>query len=78
MHAKGLSLHGVFMLLPMLTGQGKEAHTEILENARDLAEAGRLRPHLDAERFTLEALPQAHDRLESGQVVGKLVVDNDV
>ena len=78
MHAKGLSLHGVFMLLPMLTGQGKEAHTEILENARDLAEAGRLRPHLDAERFTLETLPQAHDRLESGQAVGKVVVDIDV
>ena len=78
MHAKGLSLHAVFMLLPMLTGQGKEAHTEILENARDLAEAGRLRPHLDAERFTLETVPQAHDRLESGQAVGKLIIDIDV
>jgi NADPH2:quinone reductase len=78
MHAKGLSLHAVFMLLPMLTGQGKEAHTEILENARDLAEAGRLRPHLDAEHFTLETVPQAHDRLESGQAVGKLVIDIDV
>lgn len=78
MHAKGLSLHAVFMLLPMLTGQGKEAHTEILENARYLAEAGRLRPHLDAERFTLETVPQAHARLESGKAVGKIVVDIDV
>ncbi|MDZ7712832.1 MAG: zinc-dependent alcohol dehydrogenase family protein [Rhodovibrio sp.] len=78
MHAKGLSLHGVFMLLPMLTGQGKEAHTEILENARDLAEAGRLRPHLDAERFTLETVPRAHDRLESGNAIGKVVIDIDV
>jgi len=77
MHAKGLSLHAVFMLLPMLTGQGKEAHTEILENAGDLAEAGRLRPHLDAERFTLETVPQAHERLESGRAVGKIVVDID-
>jgi NADPH2:quinone reductase len=78
MHAKGLSLHGVFMLLPMLTGRGKEAHTEILENARDLAEAGRLRPHLDGERFTLDTLPQAHEHLESGKAVGKIVVDIDV
>ncbi|MBK1670788.1 quinone oxidoreductase [Rhodovibrio sodomensis] len=78
MHGKGLSLHAVFMLLPMLTGQGKEAHTEILENARDLAESGRLRPHLDAERFTLDTLPQAHDRLESGQAIGKVVIDIDV
>jgi NADPH:quinone reductase-like Zn-dependent oxidoreductase len=66
------------MLLPMLTGQGKEAHTEILENARDLAEAGRLRPHLDAQRFALDEVPQAHERLESGQAIGKIVIDIDV
>ncbi|MBK1696425.1 zinc-dependent alcohol dehydrogenase family protein [Rhodovibrio salinarum] len=78
MHAKGLSLHAVFMLLPMLTGQGKEAHTEILENARALAEDGRLRPHLDVEHFTLKTVPKAHERLESGKAVGKVVIDIDV
>jgi NADPH2:quinone reductase len=78
MHAKGLSLHAVFMLLPMLTGEGKEVHTQILDHARERAERGELRPVLDDKRFTLETVPDAHARLESGQAMGKVVVDIDL
>ena len=31
-HAKSLSLHVVFMLLPILRGEGRERHGEILGN----------------------------------------------
>lgn len=74
-HAKGLSIHAVFMLLPMLTGEGKDAHTRILEQARALADQGRLRPRLDPNRFTLDTVPEAHRHLESGRAIGKIVVD---
>ena len=39
-----------------------------------LAEAGRIRPLLDGEPYALEDVAAAHTRLESGQAVGKVVV----
>jgi NADPH2:quinone reductase len=75
MHAKGLSLHVVFMLLPMLTGSGRERHGEILAEAARLADAGRLRPVLDPRRFRLDEAGAAHAHLESGKAVGKVVLD---
>lgn len=75
MHRKGLSLHVVFMLIPLIHGVGRERHGEILRQAAALADKRRLRPLLDRERFTLETLPQAHTRLESGKAVGKVVVE---
>ena len=74
-HAKGLSIHAVFMLLPMLTGRGRAAHGRILADARALVESGRLRPHLDPHRFALSEVPAAHRHLESGQAIGKIVID---
>ena len=75
MHFKGLSLHVVFMVLPMLTGRGREAQGRILSRAAALAEAGRLRPLLDAQALGLADVAQAHARLEAGGVTGKLVLD---
>ncbi len=75
MHTKGLSLHVVFMLLPMLTGVGRERHGEILSAAARLAEEGKLRPVLDAERFRLADVSAAHTRLEGGKAIGKVVID---
>ena len=39
-----------------------------------LAEAGQLRPLLDGDPFPLADVAAAHARLESGQAVGKVVV----
>lgn len=75
MHAKGLSLHAVFMLIPMLHDVGREQHGRILREAAALVEAGRLTPLLDPERFTLAQVGAAHAKLESGKAVGKLVID---
>ena len=44
---------GVFTLLPLLTGEGRKHHGDILAEATRLAEAGQLVPTLDPRRFTL-------------------------
>ena len=74
MHMKGLSLHVVFMLIPMLHNRGRERHGQILREAGQLVAAGKLRPRLDPSDFTLEGMADAHRHLESGQAVGKVVV----
>jgi NADPH:quinone reductase-like Zn-dependent oxidoreductase len=40
-----------------------------------LAEAGQIRPLLDGEPYSLEDVAAAHARLESGQAMGKVVVE---
>ncbi len=66
---------GVFTLLPMLSGKGRAHHGDILRAATQLAEAGKLKPLLSQERFTLETALQAHMAVESGKTVGKVVVE---
>lgn len=75
MHEKGLSLHAVFMLIPMLHDIGRARHGEILAAAATLAEAGKLRPKLDPRRFALAQVADAHRHLESGEAIGKIVID---
>ncbi|WP_013630196.1 zinc-dependent alcohol dehydrogenase family protein [Rubinisphaera brasiliensis] len=75
-HFKGLSLHVVFMLIPMLHNHKREEHAFILRELAKIAEAGGLKPILDEEQFTLEQAGAAHDRLESGKGMGKVVIVN--
>ncbi len=75
-HFKGLSLHVVFMLIPMLHNFKREKHAEILANLTRIVESGGLKPVLDEKRFSLEKAGQAHARLESGQAMGKVVIEN--
>ena len=75
MHVKGLSLHVVFMLIPMLHDLGRARHGAILREAASLVATGKLRPLLDPARFALEQAGEAHRRLESGAAVGKVVID---
>ena len=73
---KGLSLHVVFMLIPMLHNYKREAHAGILRDLTQIVEAGGLKPVLDETQFSFEEVGQAHARLESGQAMGKVVVEN--
>ncbi len=75
-HFKGLSLHVVFMLIPMLHNHRREDHAKILSDLAKIAESGGLKPVLDNKRFSLEEAGRAHARLESGKAMGKVVVDN--
>lgn len=74
-HFKGLSLHVVFMLIPMLHNHKREQHGQILAKLSEIAEAGSLRPVLDEKHFSLAEIGQAHARLASGKAMGKVVVE---
>ncbi|MBF7073544.1 zinc-dependent alcohol dehydrogenase family protein [Glaciecola sp. MH2013] len=75
-HFKGLSLHVVFMLIPMLHNVNREIHGAILEEIAKIVEAGELMPVLDESDFTLEDVAKAHQRLESGKAMGKVVISH--
>lgn len=66
---------GVFTLLPMLSGLNRRHHGNILRQAAALAESGKLKPLLNPERFTLQTALQAHQAVESGRSLGKVVVE---
>ena len=74
-HFKGLSLHVVFMLIPMLHDFRREQHGAILSKLAEIVDAGALTPLLDEKQFGLSEVGQAHDRLTSGQAIGKVVVE---
>jgi len=66
---------GVFTLLPILTGEGRAHHGEILREATRLIDAGLLSVRLDDRRFTLDTVAGAHAAIEDRSARGKLVVD---
>ena len=75
-HFKGLSLHVVFMLIPMLHRFRRASHGEILRELARIVESGGLTPVLDESRYALEDVGKAYARLESGRAMGKVVVEN--
>ena len=74
-HFKGLSLHVVFMLIPMLHNHKREDHAYILGEITKVIEAGKLKPIVDANRFSLDEVNEAHAHLESKKAIGKVVVE---
>jgi len=72
---RGATYSGVFTLLPMLTGEGREHHGEILEQIAALADAGKLTPLVDARHFTFETIADAYSAIETGTSRGKVIVD---
>ena len=75
LHLKGLSLHLVFMLIPMLHGVDGDGPGRALDRIAGLVDAGKLRPLIDAARFTLEEVGAAQAHAASGRALGKVVVD---
>ncbi len=72
---RGASYSGVFTLLPLLTGEFREHHGQIMAQATALAEAGLLKPLIDPGRFGLGDVDAAHARVAGGEAQGKVVVD---
>lgn len=75
-HFKGLSLHVVFMLIPMLHNYKRKEHADILQNLKEIVEAGDLTPVLDEHNYSLEEADAAHALLESGRAMGKVTIEN--
>ncbi len=66
---------GVFTLLPLLTGEGRAHHGEIMREATRLIEAGKLVPLVDTRRFMLETVGDAYALIRDRAAKGKLIVD---
>ncbi|MBX4997451.1 zinc-dependent alcohol dehydrogenase family protein [Rhizobium lentis] len=72
---RAASYSGVFTLLPMLTGEGRLHHGEILREAKRLVEAGKITPLLDPRRFSFETVSAAYAEVENRTASGKIVID---
>jgi len=70
---KAATYSGVFTLLPLLTGEGREHHGEIMREATRLAESGKLIPSLDARRFSLDTIEHAHSVVNGGNAARSLL-----
>ena len=75
---KSLSLHVVFMVLPLITGHGRALYHQVLGEAAALVNQGKLRPRIDTTQFTFSEVGDAHAHFESGQAQGKVVLINDL
>jgi NADPH:quinone reductase-like Zn-dependent oxidoreductase len=72
---RAASYSGVFTLLPMLTGEGRAHHGEIMREATRLVEAGQVIPRVDPRNFTLSSADDAYRAIEANDAAGKIVVD---
>jgi NADPH:quinone reductase len=71
---RGATYSGVFTLLPLLTGEGRRHHGEILAKATALVEVGKLRPLLNERAFSADEIIDAHAAVEAG-ALGKVVIN---
>lgn len=71
---RGATYSGVFTLMPLLTGRGREHHGHIVSQAAALADSGRLIPRMNSTTFTLDKVNDAHAVVENGSATGKVVV----
>ncbi|WP_291287667.1 zinc-dependent alcohol dehydrogenase family protein [Flavobacterium sp.] len=72
---RSASLHGVFVLHPMISGEGRKHHGDILKEAAKFIEEGKLKPIIDPRKFTLDNAIEAHKAVSDGSAIGKIVVD---
>lgn len=66
---------GVFTLWPLLSGEGRDHHGDILREVAALVDSGLIKPRLDERRFTLATAGAAHELVAAGRAQGKVVVD---
>lgn len=77
LHNKGLTLHVVFMLIPLLHNINRANHGAILQELSYLVDEGKVRPLIDSQ-FGFSEVAQAHQRAESGQAIGKVILTQDL
>jgi NADPH2:quinone reductase len=74
---RAASYSGVFTLLPILTGEGRARHGEILREAAKLCQSGKLAPRLNVHRYTLRTIADAYEAIRSKTASGKVAIDTD-
>ena len=76
MNFKGLSLHVVYTMYPLVSGKGRAHYGEIMEQIAQIVDAGQLKPLIDSKQFTFAEAGKSHEYLASGQALGKIVLIN--
>lgn len=76
MHAKAISLHAIFMLIPMVHDIERERHSIILKNISGMIENNQLRINKDERQFSFHEVSEAHHYIESGKSFGKISLIN--
>lgn len=76
MNFKGLSLHVIYTMYPLVSGRERPLYGQILDKAAHIANAGQLKPVIDNRQFTFPEAAEAHGYLSSGQTTGKVVLVN--
>ena len=71
---RGATYSGVFTLLPLITGESRAHHGNILKQVATLAEADKLRPLLNERHFSVADIDHAHEIVAAG-ALGKVVVE---
>lgn len=72
--SKHLSLHFVLQPLPLITGLNRAHYGEILQNIAKLVDEGVIKPLIDEREFAIHEVAAAHDYLEKGNAIGKVVI----
>lgn len=78
MHSKSIALKAIFMVLPVITNANRYEIGNILNEMKNLIEAGNLRILKDKEEFKFSEIAKAHEYYESGQATGKILLINDL
>jgi NADPH:quinone reductase len=71
---RSFMFHGVTVHFVLVYSMPKEAHAAAARDVLAAVRTGHYRPHI-GRRFPLERVVEAHEAQESGEVVGKIVVD---
>jgi NADPH2:quinone reductase len=71
-HAKAISLHAVFMLIPMVYNIERDRHGTILAKISQMIENHQLRINRDEKQFSFHQIGEAHKYIESGKSQGKI------
>jgi len=71
---RGATYSGIFTLLPLLSGEGRAHHGDIMREAAKLIDAGMLSVRLDPRKFTLSNIDDAHVAQKDGSAKGKIVI----
>lgn len=74
MYSKGLSLHSVLMLIPLITSIGRDHYGKILFEIKKLVELGKIKPLIHKEIFNWKQVSLAHRLVESKEQKGKVVL----
>ena len=71
---RGATYSGIFTLYPLLSGKNRAHHGAVLQEATKLAEAGKLKPLVDSQHYTLNTVTNAYEAMEQRTNTGKVVI----